>query len=218
MKRTIWLAAAAVLALAATGCNDESKPTITRMFATPSCGVAPLKVEVYGIASGGNETGDATGGNNNLEFTWDFGDGSSTTSISYHTYAAPGDYTVTLRVQDPDGNSATASLPVTVVADSLIVEAWAEPAAVTTADTVHFDYRGSSCGVDPDSDTDRASYLIQRWNMGDPGFTGGGVYLGAEPRHTFSAPGTYNVVVTVTYPGWAVTRRDTVTVEVTAAP
>ena len=50
--------------------------------------------------------------------------------------------------------------------------------------------------------------------MGDAGFPGGGVYSGAQPQHTFSAPGTYQAVVTVTYTAWAVTRRDTVTVVV----
>jgi PKD repeat protein len=224
MKRTILLLAAAAVALAVAGCSDdESKPTITRIFATPSCGVAPLDVEVYGVASGGNETGAATGGNNNLEFTWDFGDGTSSTSISYHTYALPDtyrysvypvSYTVRLRVEDQDGNSATASLPVEIFADSLMVEAVADPAvAVAVGDTVRFDYRASSCGVDPDSETDRSSYLVQRWNMGD-----GTVYTGASPRHTYAQPGTYEVVATVTYTGWAVTRMDTIAVEVTAAP
>jgi hypothetical protein len=93
-----------------------------------------------------------------------------------------------------------------------------ETGPVTTADPVHFDYRAGSCGVDPYSDTDRASYLIQRWHMNDPGFPDGAVYTGTSPVHTFSAPGTYDVTVAVTYIAWAVTRHDTVRVVVEAAP
>ena len=127
MKPMILILAAALLLLSVAACNDESQPTITRMFAAPACGVAPLQVEVYGIASGGNEGGSATGGNNNLEFTWDFGDGqTSNTSIGYHTFATPGEYLVTLKVEDPDGKSASRTVPVIVVADSLLVEATVE--------------------------------------------------------------------------------------------
>ncbi|MFO7610587.1 MAG: PKD domain-containing protein [Candidatus Krumholzibacteriia bacterium] len=216
MKRTILILAAGVLLLAAAGCKDENKPVITRIFASPACGVAPLQIEAYGVASGGNETGEATGGNNNLEFRWDFGDGATgSTAISYHTYRVPGEYTVSLRVEDPDGESAVRSVPVVVYADSLFVEATSSATGpVTTADTVSFDYRSGTCGVDADSESDRSSYLEQRWLMHDPGFTGGGVYRGPTPRHTFSAPGTYDVELIVTYTGWAVTRRDTVTVVV----
>ena len=221
MKRTILTLAVGALLLTVGACSDdESKPVITRITATPSCGVAPLQVEVYGIASGGDETGPATGGNNNLEFSWDFGDGATaSTSIAYHTYTEPGDYSVSLRVEDPNGESASRTVPVTVIADSLLVEATTTAAGpVTTADTVGFDYRGWSCGVDPDSDADRASYLRQTWNMNDPGFADGGVYRGAEPRHTFSAPGNYDVVLTVAYTEGAVTRRDTLQIEVVPAP
>lgn len=216
MKRTILIPAALLVLLAVAGCNDESKPAITRMFVSPACGVAPLQVEAYGIASGGNESGSATGGNNNLEFSWNFGDGTTaSTTVAYHTYGVPGEYTVTLRVEDPDGESAVRTLPVVVVADSLRVEATSSATGpVTTADPVTFDYRAGTCGVDADSESDRASYLTQRWVMHDPGFTGGGVYTGATPTHTFSAPGTYGVELVVTYTGWAVTRRDTVTIVV----
>ncbi len=216
MKAKILILAVGVLLLAVSGCKDESKPVITRILASPSCGVAPLQVEVYGVASGGNESGPATGGNNNLEFRWDFGDGAtSTTSLAFHTYRVPGDYVVTLRVEDPDGETATRQVPVTVVADSLMVDAFYDDAVPpTTAAPVQFDYRAGTCGVDPDSESDRASYLEQRWVMNDPAFAGGGVYRGATPRHTFSAPGTYNVVLTVRYTAWAVSRRDTVTLTV----
>lgn len=215
MKRAILILAAGLLALGVAACNETNKPEITRIFATPSCGVAPLQVEVYGIASGGNETGDATGGNNNLDFKWDFGDGgTSNTSIAFHTYGTPGDYDIVLRVEDTDGNSATRTLPVTVVADSLEVEAMASATDVAAGTTVDFDYRAGTCGVDRNSLSDRASYLEQRWFMHDPAVADGGIYTGAEPQHTFTAAGVYPVEVRVTYVGWAVTRADTITITV----
>ncbi len=223
MKRVILIAAAGAVLATLAACNstilgtaNDSKPEITRIFAAPDCGVAPMQVEFYGIASGGNESGDATGGNNNLEFTWSFGDGTtSNTSIAYHTYRTPGEYTATLRVEDPDGESATRTVPVIIVADSLDVSASVLNGPVFSfGDTVQFDYRAGTCGVDAMSDADRASYLVQRWIMHDPGFANGGVYTGAMPQHTFSAAGTYDVEVVVTYVGWAVTRRDTVQVVV----
>jgi PKD repeat protein len=217
MKRAILMTAACLLVLAAASCDDESAPTITRIYASPTCGVAPMYVDFYGIASGGNESGDPTGGNNNLEFTWDFGDGSSptATSIAYHEFRTPGIYTVTLTAKDPDGQTATRSTMVEVIGDSLHVEAAAlVDGPVAVGDTVTFDYQGSSCGIDPASETDRASYFTQTWIMNDPGYADGGLYIGAMPQHTFSAPGQYDVELIVTYAGWAVTRRDTVTVTV----
>ena len=90
--------------------------------------------------------------------------------------------------------------------------------AVTTADSVQFDYRAGTCGIDPNSLADRGSYLEQTWFMNDPGFPDGAVYYGPEPRHAFSAPGTYDVMLRCTYVGWAVTRWDTLTIVVNAAP
>jgi hypothetical protein len=51
------------------------------------------------------------------EFAWDFGDGNTGTGVNpTHTYAAPGDYTVSLTVTDDDGNpSGPVSQVVTVV-------------------------------------------------------------------------------------------------------
>ncbi len=85
MKRACMLLFPALMILAVVvGCVDESKPTFTRVRVTPQCGVVPMDVEGYAILSGGNETGDPLGGNNNLEVKWAFGDGGTgNTSISY---------------------------------------------------------------------------------------------------------------------------------------
>ena len=68
MKRALILLTPAVLLLAlVTGCNDDdvSLPTFTRLRVTEDCGVVPMAVEGYAVLSGGNESGDPMGGNNN---------------------------------------------------------------------------------------------------------------------------------------------------------
>ena len=113
MKRACMLLVPALLLFAgATGCqeDDESLPTFTRLRVTPDCGVAPLNVEGYAVLSGGDESGDPLGGNNNLEIKWSFGDGGTGSStLAYHTYRIPKEYLVTVKGTDPQGNTTTAS-------------------------------------------------------------------------------------------------------------
>lgn len=49
----------------------------------------------------------ATGDISNATFSWDFGDGSPTSSTNSHTYTSPGTYTITLNVTFPDASVAT---------------------------------------------------------------------------------------------------------------
>ncbi len=214
------------------GCNDKTDPAFTRIIVSPACGVVPLQVDAYAIVSGGNETGNATGGNNNLEISWNFGDGhTSRTSIAYNDYLIPGDYTVVATAKDPDGKTASTSMPVKVLADSLVIEASSDfpGGEVTTADTVTFDLRAESCDINPDEPGDYVK-MAYRWDMGT-GYMDTGdpddpeddvwveyVYPTRNPRFRFFEPGQYDVSVTVTYPAWAVTRRDTLHFNVTAAP
>ncbi|MBK7771849.1 MAG: PKD domain-containing protein [bacterium] len=130
------------LAFLATGCKEDNKPRITRMNVSPSCGVAPVEVIATAYASGGDETGDPLGGNNGLDMNWNYGDGGTgSTSVSYHTYNTPGEYNVIVTATDPGGESASASVPVTVLADSLVVGAATNfpGGTVTTDDIVRFD-------------------------------------------------------------------------------
>ncbi len=213
MKRALLLLFPAILLafVALSGCDDESKPAFTRLKVYPDCGVIPLQVEGLAIVSGGNESGSPTGGNNNLEIQWNFGDGgTSQTSISYHTFQDAGEYLVQVTATDPDGNKATASYPVIVYADTLSIEALSTPEAgtVPVGTAVSFDVTAESCDIDPDVEGDFVK-LAYRWDFGDR------VFADRQVTRTWNTPGTYEVYLAVTYPALSVTRRDTLEFTVT---
>jgi PKD repeat protein len=213
MKRALLLLFPALLLAFAglSGCDDESKPAFTRLTVYPDCGVMPLQVEGLAIVSGGNESGSPTGGNNNLEIQWNFGDGgSSQTSIAYHTFEGAGEYLVQVTATDPDGNKATASYPVTVYADSLFIEALSTPAAGTVPvnTVVSFDVTAESCDIDPMVEGDFVK-LAYRWDFGDR------VFNDRQITRRWTTPGTYEVFLAVTDPALSVTRRDTLVFTVT---
>ena len=216
MKRIVVVALVCLTlsALAVTGCKEDSKPVITRAFVLPSCGVIPLEVECYAVTSGGNESGDPTGGNASLAIDWSFGDGSSSqTSIAYHTYETAGDYTVTITARDEDGNSVSHTVPVVALQDSLQVEASSNfPGGnLTTADELMLDFRARSCAIDPDMDGDYVN-LDFEWRLEGPISH---VFLGRSPSFTLPTAGDYTAEVIVRYPAWACTRRDTLFFTVT---
>ena len=219
MKRMICLLTALLVLAFFAGCKEETAPIVTRISVSPTCGVIPLRIEVYGAASGGDESGDPTGGVNNLEYTWDFGDGSSSTSISYHEYTVTPDsfYTITLTVTDPDGKVAKGHAFVWAFEDSLRVEASMSPdTGITTATPVTFDYVAETCAIDPDLDDDYVK-LSPIWRIEDPAFPDGeAVYYGRSPVHTFSAPGTYDAHLNIYFAEWSVYRN--VHVQVTVDP
>lgn len=217
MKRAciLWVPALLILAVAS-GCNDdESKPNFTRLRVTPECGVAPMDVEGYAVVSGGNESGDPMGANNNLDIQWAFGDGGTgSTTLAYYRYFTPGEYTVTVVGTDPDGNSATSSVPVLVLPDSLVIQAGSNfpDGNVTTADTVRFDLSAFSCDIDFPAVPGDAVKMEFLWSMGDDLTT---EYTLPDPEFLYDTPGTYDATVSVFYPAWAVYRNTTLTFNVT---
>jgi PKD repeat protein len=140
-------------------------------------------------------------------YAWDFGDGSTDTgSNPTHTYLTSGTFTVTLTVTDNDGASSTC----TTTAE--IGEAPNEPPVCdangpyngTVGQPVSFDGSGSS---DPDGTVD--SYV---WDFGD-----GSTDTGSNPTHTYAAPGTFTVTLTVTDNDGASSTCET-TANITAEP
>jgi PKD repeat protein len=75
--------------------------------ADPSSGAAPLTVRFSSAAR--DPDGDP------LLYVWSFGDGGQAGGArATHTYGAPGTYTATVTVTDPDGATGTATVQVTV--------------------------------------------------------------------------------------------------------
>jgi PKD repeat protein len=123
--------------------------------------------------------------------TWSFGDGTATSfhagrtlTSATHTYAAPGDYTVTLTLVDNRGNLATGSEQISV---------GASPAAALAISPTQLQV-GGQVGVDASSSSDTgASITSYAWDFGD-----GGTAQGQSASHTYATAGTYLVRLTVT--------------------
>jgi PKD repeat protein len=123
-------------------------------------------------------------------YSWDFGDGNGSSQANpSHTYAAAGDYTVTLTVTDNSGDSASDVTNATIDAvtpgnESPTANANG-PYSGVVGQPIAFSSAGSS---DPDGTID--SYA---WDFGD-----GNGSSQANPSHAYAAAGSYTVSLTVT--------------------
>ncbi|MFT3877002.1 MAG: PKD domain-containing protein [Propioniciclava sp.] len=118
-------------------------------------------------------------------YSWAFGDGSFANGVTArHTFAAAGNYEVTLTVTDDRGGASTVVRTVKVVAPPNQVPS-ASFATHTNGLALSVDGSASS---DPDGSI--ASYA---WDFGD-GSTGSG----AQASHTYAASGTFIVTLKVT--------------------
>ena len=102
--------------------GDEGSSTVRRIVnappvasfgAAPGSGLTPLAVAFDGSASSGVNDGI-------VSHSWDFGDGTTASgATTSHTYAAPGAFTVTLRVMDASGAVSSTTRTVTAAAPAL---------------------------------------------------------------------------------------------------
>ena len=102
------------------------------IYAMPTSGVVPLKVNFFS---------QGVGGNGDLSYHWDFDDGSSSNSKNVvHTYNQPGTYEATATVTDEDGDKDSKSVVIKVA-----------PKVITITDITCFDNvienNNQSCSV-----------------------------------------------------------------------
>ena len=89
--------------------NNGNTPPIANASGNPTSGLAPLGVQ-FSSAGSSDPDGDP------ITTTWDFGDGSATSTQAnpLHSYSANGSFTARLTVADNRGGSASDTVPITV--------------------------------------------------------------------------------------------------------
>jgi PKD repeat protein len=161
--------------------TQGSVPLTATAAGTPTTGNAPLQVSFTGSASGGTAP---------YSYSWNFGDGSatSTTQNPSHTYSAAGTYTAKLTVTDSASPANTATSTVTVKVSAVGSPLTATASALPTSGQVplNVSFTGSASGGTPPY-----SYS---WNFGD----GSAASTAQNPSHTYSNPGTFTAKLTVT--------------------
>jgi len=159
-----------------------NQPPQASFTASPSQTPGSLQVSVDGTASTDPDGTIAS-------YSWDFGDDSALASgaTATHTYRAPGTYTITLTVTDNNEATATTTRHVTVPAAGQPPQASASATPSTTPGSLQVAFDASN-STDPDG-----TIVSYAWDFGD-----GSTATGPTPSHTYAAPGTYNVALTVT--------------------
>jgi PKD repeat protein len=148
---------------------------------TPTTGNAPLSVSF---------TGSATGGTAPYSYSWNFGDGSATSTAQNpsHIYNSAGTYTATLTVTDSSSPAKTATATVTTTVSAVGNPLAATASATPTSGQVPLNvaFAGTATGGSPPY-----SYS---WNFGD----GSATSTAQNPSHIYNSAGTYTATLTVT--------------------
>lgn len=136
-----------------------------------------------------------------VSWAWNFDDGATSTSQNpSHSFAAAGDYTVSLTVTDNDGATATRSSIVSVTSGGVN----SPPSAAFTDSCTDL-----SCAfTDTSSDSD-GTVVSWSWNFGD-----GASSTLRNPSHAYGAAGTYTVSLVVSDDAGA---SDTASTQVTVS-
>jgi PKD repeat protein len=170
--------------------------------AAPTTGNVPLTVAF---------TGSAMGGTAPYTYSWDFGDGSATSSAQNpsHTYTSSGTYTATLTVTDSATPASTATSSVTITVSPLGGSLAPTASALPTSGQVPLNvaFTGSATGGTPP--------YTYHWDFGD----GSATSSAQNPSHTYTSSGTYTATLTVTdsaTPASTATSSVTVTVNANA--
>ena len=156
-----------------------NKPPECSIIATPSSGKMPLEV--------GFNLNFSDPENGSVRWELDFGDG-ATLEGNYtelrHVYTEEGTYRLSLTVYDIWGANSTCSATINVEPNERPEALFSySPAELRAGEEVSF--------VDSSSDPD-GSVVSWSWNFGDGNFSDE-----RNPRHVYSSPGVYTVMLTV---------------------
>jgi PKD repeat protein len=178
------------------GLSSSKKVLLT---VTPDSGptavakATPTRVNLYDdVTFDGSDSSDAETPQDQLRYSWDFGDGGSTVDATtavatFDGYESPGTKTARLTVTDANDNSATDTVEVQVGNERPVADAKASPDPAKVANPVTFDGTGSS-----DAETPREQ-LRYEWDFGD----GSPRATTAKAEHVYAATGTYTVTLKV---------------------
>lgn len=118
---------------------------------------------------------------------WDFGDGTTSTQQNpSHTYTIAGNFTVTLRVTNSHGCTEVFSIPSYVSITQGVKADFTNTTAQTCEANPTIQFTNTSTGP---------GNLSFEWQFGD-----GGVSAEQNPSHTYTAPGSYTVMLVVISP------------------
>lgn len=158
------------------GGKKECPPLACQASGNPKSGSPSLDVQF---------NGSVTGGCSPHSYSWDFGDGSSSSELSpRHTFVAAGNYTAQLTVTDSKGSRCQESVTSIIVGcPPLTSTASANPTSGTTPLAVQFSASGSG-GCPP---------YTYSWDIGE-----GGTSTEQNPSHRIEYAGNYTARVTVT--------------------
>lgn len=155
--------------------GKKCPPSTCTASGNPTSGPAPLTVQF---------NGSPTGGCPDYTYSWNFGDGSSSSDQNpRHTYETVGNYFASLTVTDSKGTTSENSVPLTVTCPPLACTASGNPTSGTVPLTVQFN--GSANGGCPP--------VMYRWDFRD-----GGSSSDQSPSHIYETPGDYTASLTVT--------------------
>jgi PKD repeat protein len=182
-----------------TATDDEGDTTSKEVTVTVKrAGAEPPTLEagsdVTSVEAGGAEHFTATGTDpdgpeDDLLYTWDFGDGGSSFEQNpSHTYAEPGTYTAKVTVSDGAGASAEKTIEITVTDPAGNQAPTVEAGADRNTGTAPLNVTFTAQATDADGDT-----LTYEWDFAD----GSAKANGREVDHTYTDAGTYDAKVTV---------------------
>ncbi|WP_375324239.1 PKD domain-containing protein [Flagellimonas sp. GZD32] len=158
--------------------QQPNEAPVAVVSADQEYGDAPLEVSFVGS----NSTDDV----GIVDYAWDFGNGNTSTEANpVYVFNVSGNYTVVLTVTDGGGLMDTAEIIISVGNPAPVAVATATPE--TGEAPLNVSFTGSNS-------TDNGTIVSYAWDFGD----GTGTSTLADPTYTYSDPGNYIAVLTVT--------------------